>query len=362
MGIKLSNNAFGTLAAGINSSATSITLATGQGARFPTLSAGDYFYATLIDTSNNVEIVKCTARSTDVLTVTRAQESTTARSYSTGDRLEIRLTAATFEDATGVEDGEVTAAKLASGAVVTHLGYTPLNKAGDTMTGNLTISKVNPVINLKDTADEGVDVALGAFGENFYIFEPEDNSGTLTPDNAAKQWLRIEDDADAYIMGTRRVWDSGSAPGAVIQVVENRITSMPTYTNSDGVPLSQSITKKYAASKILLFVSYAWDSDNPNGAWVIERSYDNPSWTSLYRIAGIDETDNPNSSENVFRYAAQLVDTNSSSYSTIYYRLKWFHLIQNGGMMRFNSSYTQATMNPSGSPNQSSLTLLEVAA
>ena len=99
MGIKLSNNAFATLAAGITSSATSITLTTGQGARFPSLSVGDYFYATLIDTSNNLEIVKCTARSTDVLTVTRAQESTTARAYSTGDRIEIRITAQTFIDA-----------------------------------------------------------------------------------------------------------------------------------------------------------------------------------------------------------------------------------------------------------------------
>ena len=63
MGIKFTNNAFGTLNAGITNSATSITLASGQGARFPTLSTDDYFYATLIDTSNNLEIVKCTARS-----------------------------------------------------------------------------------------------------------------------------------------------------------------------------------------------------------------------------------------------------------------------------------------------------------
>ena len=100
MGIKLSNNANATLAASITSSSTSITVTTGQGARFPTLSAGDYFYATLVDTSNNLEIVKCTARSTDVLTVVRAQESTTARAYTTGDRIEIRLTAQTFLDAT----------------------------------------------------------------------------------------------------------------------------------------------------------------------------------------------------------------------------------------------------------------------
>ena len=120
MGITLSNNAFATLAAGINSSVTSITVTSGQGARFPILSAGDYFYATLIDTSNNLEIVKCTARSTDVLTVVRAQESTTARAYSTGDRIEIRITAQTFLDASGNSD------KL------------PL--AGGTLTGKLTVS------------------------------------------------------------------------------------------------------------------------------------------------------------------------------------------------------------------------------
>ncbi len=62
MGLKVTNNAFSSLNAGINSSATTIVLKSGEGARFPTLSAGDYFFATLIDTSNNLEIVKVTAR------------------------------------------------------------------------------------------------------------------------------------------------------------------------------------------------------------------------------------------------------------------------------------------------------------
>jgi hypothetical protein len=114
MGIKVANNANATLAASINSAATSITVTSGQGARFPTLSAGDYFYATLIDVSNNLEIVKVTARSTDVLTVTRAQESTTARAYSTGDRIELRLTAQTFVDGVALQDTGVTAATYGS--------------------------------------------------------------------------------------------------------------------------------------------------------------------------------------------------------------------------------------------------------
>jgi hypothetical protein len=98
MGIKVTNNAYGTLSASITSSATTIALATGQGARFPSLSAGDYFYGTLIDTSNNVEIVKVTARSTDSMTVVRGQDNTTARAYSTNDRFELRPTAALFND------------------------------------------------------------------------------------------------------------------------------------------------------------------------------------------------------------------------------------------------------------------------
>ena len=121
MGIKIANNAFGTLNAGITSSDTAIILQAGEGARFPTLTAGDYFYATLIDTSNNLEIVKVTARSTDTMTVERGADSTTARAFSTNDRFELRPTAALFNEK--ANDADVVA--------------TYLPKAGGTMTGAL---------------------------------------------------------------------------------------------------------------------------------------------------------------------------------------------------------------------------------
>jgi hypothetical protein len=107
MGLKVTNNAFGTLNAGITSSSTTIVLQAGEGARFPTLSAGDYFYATLIDTTNNLEIVKVTARSTDTMTVVRAQDNTTARAFSTNDRFELRPTAALFNEVVVKAEGSV---------------------------------------------------------------------------------------------------------------------------------------------------------------------------------------------------------------------------------------------------------------
>lgn len=98
MGIKVANNAYGTLNAGISNVDTTLVLNSGEGSRFPTLSAGDYFYATLIDTSNNLEIVKVTARATDTMTIVRAQDGTTARAYSANDRFELRPIAALFNE------------------------------------------------------------------------------------------------------------------------------------------------------------------------------------------------------------------------------------------------------------------------
>lgn len=98
MAIKFTNNAFGTLASSILSTDLAISLTAGQGARFPVLGATDWFYADLLDASGNLELVKVTARVTDALTVVRGQDGTTARAYTAGDRLELRLCSAALND------------------------------------------------------------------------------------------------------------------------------------------------------------------------------------------------------------------------------------------------------------------------
>jgi hypothetical protein len=137
MGLKITNNAFATLASSISDSVTSITVASGQGARFPSLGGSDYFYATLVDISNNLEIIKCTARSGDVLTVERAQDSTTARAYTVGDRLEIRPIAAMLNDILGRLSLSTWTIEEISGSLYFKVGG--VSKAKLDASGNLTV-------------------------------------------------------------------------------------------------------------------------------------------------------------------------------------------------------------------------------
>lgn len=91
---QFTNFAAGTLASGITSVATTITLGTGQGALFPSLSGAQFFIGTLKNVgSGYLEIVRVTARSADTLTVVRGQEGTTAAAFSTNDVFELRWTA-----------------------------------------------------------------------------------------------------------------------------------------------------------------------------------------------------------------------------------------------------------------------------
>ena len=94
--IQFTNFAATTLASGINGVVTSLTVATGTGALFPTLVGAQYFYCVLADaaTGTTREVIKVTARSTDTFTITRAQDGTTGQTYITGDKVELRLTAA----------------------------------------------------------------------------------------------------------------------------------------------------------------------------------------------------------------------------------------------------------------------------
>ncbi len=80
-------------------SGTSLVVTSGEGTRFPAVP----FNATIgpantLLTPANSEIVRVTARATDTLTITRAQESTSARSVVVGDQIAATITTKTLTD------------------------------------------------------------------------------------------------------------------------------------------------------------------------------------------------------------------------------------------------------------------------
>lgn len=99
--IQLTNFGDSQLASGITAGSTYISVTTGHGTRFPTLAAGDWFYAVLVDTSGNREIVKATAKASDTFTVDRAQEGTTALAFAVGSVFSLRLTLRSLQDYIG---------------------------------------------------------------------------------------------------------------------------------------------------------------------------------------------------------------------------------------------------------------------
>lgn len=95
------NNADSSLNGAIAPDTTVLALKAGDGAKFPFPTNGDFFLVTLfqrLGTSElNHEIVKCTSRAGDSLTVVRAQEGTVARAFNSDDLVELRITKESVE-------------------------------------------------------------------------------------------------------------------------------------------------------------------------------------------------------------------------------------------------------------------------
>lgn len=92
-----SNNAVSTLATSASLVATTITVQTGHGSRFPSPGADQGFMAT-IQNGAAYEIVLCTSRSGDVLTVQRAQDGTAAQTWTSGSSVDLRVPKVVLEN------------------------------------------------------------------------------------------------------------------------------------------------------------------------------------------------------------------------------------------------------------------------
>ena len=210
MSIKFANNAHSTLASGINTSATSITVASGHGARFPSLAGSEFFFATLIDSSNNLEIVKVTARSTDVLTVTRAQESTSAASFSSGDRIELRITAAGLGEL--ITPSDIAFKNVANTWVAA--------QQGRTFTGNITGSTT-----LDFTYQNFIVTATGNVTLANPSTEVAGQSGVI---------ILIQDGTGSRTLSLGTDYETAAAAGLTISTAANAVDVIPYFVKASG--------------------------------------------------------------------------------------------------------------------------------
>lgn len=154
MPVKLANNASGTIATAISSTDTGVALSTGDGAKFPSLAANEYFYATLVRSNGALEIVKVTARSGDSLTIVRAQEGTTATNFVSGSRFDLRVTAQSVRDA--IDDVTATA-----------VGFTPYGSIASTNVQSA-IQEVVDEINILSTNTFTVEVITATASQTVF--------------------------------------------------------------------------------------------------------------------------------------------------------------------------------------------------
>lgn len=244
------NNIDTTLAGGISSASTSLTLSSTQ--NLPSsVPAGSYLVLTLNDqaTRTNYEIVYVTAISGATLTVLRGQEGTAAKAWLTGDFAFSGPTAgqmASFMQgtSTGVTpgtygnsitvpqitvnaqglvsnvtnvsiafpitsfNGRAGAIVLNSGDVTSALGFNPVNKAGDTMTGTLHVPNLQIGPNATSTYPLDVDVGSGVGRLLVRVSGSSVNIDGVTPTNNAFVTVLTN---SAWTFGTNGFTTNGKA-------------------------------------------------------------------------------------------------------------------------------------------------------
>jgi hypothetical protein len=248
------NNAFSTLAAAITSSGqTSVTVQTGHGDRFPIIVSPDVAFITLENTAGTREVIKITARASasDVLTVTRGEEGTSATTWAIGDLIEQRITAGELTDFR-TRPGFTTTATSAGTLTLTK-GSTEIQ----TLTGSTTHTVVLPVVSTLYTGKSftinnnstGI-VTVNSSGSNAVVAIQPGNSAdiicVLITGTTAASWTVMT----AFGASNGALPGTLSVTGATTLLSTLAVTGATTLSSTLGVTGATSLSSTLAVTGI----------------------------------------------------------------------------------------------------------------
>lgn len=277
-------------AAGIDSVSTTLNLSSGGGAEFPTPGTAGFLVTVWNDTDYpgapyndpSVERMLVTAKSTDALTVTRAQDGTSAAAHNTAsktyratlslgkaelDQIELRIQDGTAKYVTTGGAANAYTATMSPTVTAYVAGQTFRLKASFSNTGSATLNVDSLGAKTLKTRNGGV-LGVGAIysGDVFEVTYDGTDFYLMTPDFAV---INLQNQTATYgtIAGTANALTLTLSPAVAAYVTGQRFGGILTATNTGAATINvsslgnKSIKTVVAGSKIEIPAGYLASGD-----------------------------------------------------------------------------------------------------
>lgn len=175
MGYQFRNNASSVLALPISDIGQTTINLDGGGAAFPAPSGSNSFQVVIESATGSLEICTCTARVGDQLTVVRAQENTTAKTFDAGARVELRLTQLVMESFAQVSGFTMAGDIDMNGYSIANVSIDAPTITGATLVGGVLRAADGGVLNELTVNNGGAGASIGG---NLIWHEGNDGPGS----------------------------------------------------------------------------------------------------------------------------------------------------------------------------------------